>query len=85
MDQGRQVRGEVDAAVVPELQRQPGAASAFRPGVQPRELPAKIGAAEVGETLVVDHAARQADQDWCEGRHPLKVRGLPDGRGRSAA
>ena len=35
MDQGRQVCREADAAVVPELQGQPGAASAIRAGVQP--------------------------------------------------
>ncbi len=79
MDQGRQVCREVDTAVVPEFQRQPDAASAIRPGVQPRKLPALVGAAEVGEALVVDHAAGEADQDRGEGCPPLQVRNIPDG------
>ena len=40
VDQGGQERGEVDAAVVPRLHGQPGAAAAVRPGVQPGQLPA---------------------------------------------
>jgi len=57
MDQGRQVRREVDAAVVPELQGQPGTASALRVGVQPRQLPASPGATEAREALVADPGA----------------------------
>ncbi len=52
---------ELDAAVVPKLQRQPGAASASRPGLQPGKLLAAVGAAKVRETLVVDHATGEAD------------------------
>ena len=40
VDQGRQERGEVDAAVLPRLRGQPGAAAAVCPGVQPGQLPA---------------------------------------------
>ena len=45
------------AAVVPELQGQPGAASPIRAGVQPGELLSSVGAAEVGEALVADPGA----------------------------
>jgi len=38
MDQGGQVRREVDALVLPELQGQPSAASTLRSGVQPRNF-----------------------------------------------
>ena len=48
VDQGGEERGEVDAAVVPPVQGQPGAAAAVRPGLQPGELPAAAGAAPVG-------------------------------------
>ena len=40
-----------------KLQGQPGAASTLRPGVQLGELPASVGATEVGEALVVDPGA----------------------------
>ena len=45
VDQGRQERGELDAAVLPRLRGQPGAAAAVRPGVQPGQLPAAAGPA----------------------------------------
>ena len=48
VDQGGQERAEVDAAVVPPVQGQPGAAAAVRPGLQPGQLPAATGAAPVG-------------------------------------
>jgi len=43
------------------------AAATLRPGVQPGQLPAEVGAAEVREALVADHATGEADQDWGEG------------------
>ncbi len=84
MDQGGQVCRQVDAAVVPELQRQTGAASTIRPGVQPRKLPTPVGVAEVGEALVADHAAQDADQDRSKGRPAFQVRDFSDGRSRGA-
>ncbi len=75
----------VDAAVVPELQRQPGAASAIRAGVQPGELPASVGAAEVREALVVDHAAGEAAQDRSKRGPAFQVRDFSDGRRGCAA
>ena len=52
-----------DAVVQSDLQGQPGAASALRPGAQPGKLSAPIGATEVRETLVADDAPGEADQD----------------------
>ncbi len=40
--------------------------------------------AEVREALVVDHSARDSDQDRGEGCPPLQVRDIPDGRSRGA-
>ena len=37
------------------------------------------------EHLVADHAAREAGQDWRPHRAPWPLRGVPAGRGRSAA
>ncbi len=84
MDQGRQACREVDAAIVPEFQGQSGAASAIRPGVQLGELPAAVGTAEVGEALVIDHAAGEAHQDRRQGGSTREVRDVPDGRGGSS-
>ncbi len=53
-------------------------------GVQPGELPASVDAAEVGEALVADHAAGEADQDRCESRSARQVRDVPDGRSGGA-
>ncbi len=69
----------MDAFVLTEFQRQPSAASTLRPGVQLGELLAAVGIAKVREALVVDHAAREADQDRGEGCPPLQVRNIPDG------
>ena len=53
----------------------------FCSGVQPRELSESADVAKDCSALAVDHAGGEADQDWCEGRDPLKVCCLPDGRG----
>jgi len=58
-----------------------GVASTLRAGVQSRELPASVAAAEVGEALVAGHAAGEADQDRTQGGEALGVSDLPDGRG----
>ena len=39
VDQGGEVRAELDSAVVPSVRGQPGASVSVRPGVQPWELP----------------------------------------------
>ena len=85
MDQGRQGRDQVDAAVVPLVRRQRGASSASRAGLQSRQLPAHAGDAGADQGLVADQPAGEADQDRREGREPRPLRRLPDGRGRRAA
>ena len=64
----------VDAAVVPELQGQPGAASAVCFDVQPWKLLTSAGVAEECSALVVDHATGEADQDRGEGGPACEVR-----------
>ena len=44
-----------------------------------------VGATEAREALVVDHTAREADQDRSQGGDALGVRDLPDGRGGGPA
>ena len=60
---GREVRAELDSAVVPSVRGQPGASVSVRPGVQPWELPSAAVSAQGGQTLVAAERAGQADQD----------------------
>ena len=53
--------------------------AAVRADVQPGELPAEVGAADVREALVADDASGQADQDRGEGFPPVQVPDIPDG------
>ena len=82
MDQGRQGGDQVDAAVVPNVRRQRGAAPASRARLQPRQFPAHAGDAGADQGLVTDKLEGQADQDRREGREPRPLCCLPDGRGR---
>ena len=66
-------------AVMPHLRRQRRASPAPRAGLQPRQLHADAGDAEVGGALVADQPAREADQDRREGRQPRALRDVPDG------
>src|SRR5262249_44733100 len=63
VDQGGKECSELDAAVVPPVQGQPGAAPAVRPGLQPGQLPAAAGAAPTGAGMDADDPAGEADQD----------------------
>ena len=63
VDQGGQVRAELDSAVVPSVRGQPGASVSVRPGVQPWELPSPAVSAQGGQALVAAERAGQADQD----------------------
>ena len=63
MDQGREVRAELDSAVVPSVRGQPGATVSVRLGVQPWELPSPVMSAQGGQALVAAERAGQADQD----------------------
>ena len=61
--QGREVRAELDTAVVPSVRGQPGASVSVRLGVQPWELPSSALSAQGGQALVAAERAGQADQD----------------------
>src|ERR1039457_3127102 len=82
MDQGRQGRHQVDAAVMLLVRRQRRASSASCAGLQSRQLHADTGPAGGNQALVVDRPAGKTRQTWCQGRAPRPLRHLPDGRGR---
>src|SRR5262245_47211967 len=82
MDQGGQRRDQVDAAVVPNVRRQCGAAPASCARLQPRQFPAHAGDAGADQGLVADESEGKADQDRREGGEPRPLCYLPDGRGR---
>ena len=63
VDQGGEVRPELDSAVVPSVRGQPGASVSVRPGVQPWELPSPAVSAQGGQALVAAERAGEADQD----------------------
>ena len=73
VDQGGQVRPELDSAVVPSVRGQPGASVSVYSGVQPWELPSPVMSAQGGQALVAAERAGQADQD-----------GRPSGTARAA-
>ena len=60
-------------------------AATVRPGVQPGQLSAAIGAAGECAALEPDHAIGQFDQDRCKDGTSPPVRDLPDGRAGGAA
>ena len=82
--QGRQVRNQMDPAVMPEVPRQRRPAPASRPGLQSCQLHADVGLAKGGGTLVSDHATGEAGQDRCESGQPWPVRHVPISRGGGA-
>ena len=63
VDQGGEVRAELDSAVVPSVRGQPGASVSVHSGVQPWELPSPVMPAQGGQALVAAECAGQADQD----------------------
>ena len=68
----RSTDSSAGAVVVATPQHGPfqiAAASAIRAGIQPGELPASVGVAEVREALVADHASGKADQGAKVVRH----------------
>ena len=83
VDQGRQVRPELDAAFLQAICFEPGAAGPFRAGLQPGKLFASIGAAIQDQALVPSEPTGETDQDWREGRDTQPLHDLPDGRGGS--
>ena len=81
VDQGRQVRAELDSAVVPSVRGQPGATVSVHSGVQPWELPSPIMPAQDGQALVAAERAGQADQDGRPSGAALPAIDLPVIRG----
>jgi len=79
VDKRRQERRQVDQALLPHVQRQPGPLAVIRLGLHPRQLPAATGPAETGATLVADDAPGEADQDRGQGNAALEVRDVPTG------
>lgn len=78
-DQGREERREVDKAFMQELPGQSGKASAFRFGVQSRELPWKACSPLKHQALAAYGIAGEADKDRREGGQYFAVRLPPDG------
>ena len=58
---------QVDAAVVPDVRRQRGAAPASYARVQSRQLPARAGNARTDQGLVADEPEGEADQNRRKG------------------
>ena len=81
VDQGGEVRPELDSAVVPSVRGQPGASVSVRPGVQPWELPSPVMPAQDGQALVAAERAGQADQDGRPSGAALPAIGLSVVRG----
>src|SRR6266516_3910299 len=84
VDQGRQERRQVDAALMLLVRRQRRPASAACAGLQSRQLHADAGSARGGQAVVADEPAGKTREDRRQGRVPWPLRHLPDGRGRGA-
>src|SRR5450830_961463 len=84
MDQGRQGRDQVDAAVMLLVRRQRCASSASCAGLQSRQLHADAGSAGGDRAVVADQPAGKTGEDRRQGRAPWPLRHLPDGRDRGA-
>ena len=66
MDQGRQVRPELDTPFLSPVRVQPGAAPSLRPGVQPGQFPAQASLAQGAQALVAPKPPGQAHQNGRE-------------------
>src|ERR1035437_6135813 len=82
VDQGRQERHQVDAAVMLLVRRQRRAASVSCAGLQSRQLHADAGYAGGDQAVVADQPAGKTHQNWSQGRAPWTLRHIPNGRGR---
>ena len=77
VDQGGQVRPELDPAFLPQVRGQPGETIAVRPDLQPGQLYEKAGVAGGYEALDSDQSSDQADQDgWATGA-PCQEASIP--------
>ena len=70
----------MDAAFMPQVPQQRGAAPASCPGLQSHQLHADFGLARRGGALVAEHAAEKAGQDWSQGGPPWPLCHVPIGR-----
>jgi hypothetical protein len=68
VDQGREARGQVDAAVVYDLPGERRSAATPRAGLQPRQLPAHARVASRSGAVVADELAREGSEDRREDR-----------------
>jgi hypothetical protein len=82
---GREVAFHLNAAILPSLCLQRGAAATALVRLQSGQLPARPGFARRGEAIITDHPAQPADENRREGRPPRTLGHLPDDRGRRAA
>ena len=85
VDQGRQVRPELDPAVLPQVRGQPGATGSVHPSLQPGELAAQAMPAQGGQALVVAKPPGQTHQDRGEASSPRPAAGVSARRGSSAS
>ena len=61
MDQGRQVRSELDAAFVQAVRLEPGEARPVCAGLQPGQLFASIGSADEDQALIPSQSVGETD------------------------
>jgi hypothetical protein len=84
VDQGRQERRQVDAAVMLLVRCQRSASSVACAGLQSRQLHADVGSAGGNQAVVADQVAGKTREDRRQGRAPWPLRHIPDGRRRGA-
>src|SRR5216684_1815001 len=82
MDQGRQGRDQMDAAVVPDVRGQRRAAPASCARLQSWQLSPHACDTGADQGLVADELEGEADQDRREGGEPRTLCRLPNGGGR---
>ncbi len=85
MDQGRQIRLELDSTFLSRLCGQSSSAAIVRPGIQSGQLPAAVGVAAEGKALVFDHLAGEIGEDRSQSSKSLQLCHFSDGGGGSTA
>ena len=79
MDQGRQIRLELDSTFLPRLCGQSGSAVIVRFGLQSGQLSPSVGVAPEGKPLVTNNPARETGENRSQGSKSLDLRDLSDG------
>ncbi len=77
-------RDQLEAAIVPLVPGQRRSPPAAQAGLQPRQRPARVGAAGDSRAPVAYDAAREVREDRRQGCAARSRHDLPDGRGRRA-